>query len=106
MTTAVPSTALATIQPAFTDAKRLSCAFLSARAAIQPGSDRTHDDQLIPLIRHEIRRLFTGLSHQPPAPPLQLHWWRWRRRHQAIVRACPYRRRAPARHDYEVPPEY
>jgi hypothetical protein len=106
MTTAVPSTALATIQPAFTDAKRLSCAFLSALAAIQPGSDRTHDDQLIPLIRHEIRRLFTGLSHQPPAPPLQLHWWRWRRRHQATVRACHYRRRAPARHDNEVPPEY
>ena len=27
-----------------------------------------HDDQLIPLTRNEIRRLFTGLSQQPPHP--------------------------------------
>ena len=45
----------------------LACAFLSVLAATQPGSDRTHD-QLIPLTRHEIRRLFAGLSHQPPDP--------------------------------------
>ena len=48
---------------------------------------------LIPLTRNEIRKLFTGLCQQLPAPRLQLHWSRWRRRHQAIARACHYRRR-------------
>jgi hypothetical protein len=51
-------------------------------------------------------RLFTGLSRQPPAPSAQLHWSRWRRRHQATARACHYRRRALAPHDYEVSLEY
>ena len=54
------------------------------------------DDQLIPLTRHEIRRLLTGLSRQLAAPAAQLHWSRWRRRHQATARACHYRRRALA----------
>jgi hypothetical protein len=51
---------------------------------------------MIPLTRHEIRRLFTGLGQQLPAPQLQLHWSRWRRCHQATARACHYRRRALA----------
>jgi hypothetical protein len=74
----------------------LACAFLSVLAATQPGSDHTHDDQLIPLTRHEIRRLFTGLHQQRHPPAMQLHWSRWRRRHQATARACHYRQPAPA----------
>ncbi|MGH3199773.1 MAG: hypothetical protein ACRDNT_28515 [Streptosporangiaceae bacterium] len=46
--------------------------------------------------RHEIRRLFTGLLQQLPASATQLHWSRWRRRHQATARACHYRRRTLA----------
>jgi SRSO17 transposase len=72
----------------------LACAFLSVLAAAQPGGSRPRDGQLIPLTCHEIRRLFTGLCQQPPAPATQLHWSRWRRRHQATARACHYRRRA------------
>jgi SRSO17 transposase len=72
----------------------LACAFLSALAAAEPDDSCTHRDQLIPLTRHEIRRLFTGLCPQPTAPALQLKWSRWRRRHQATARACHYRRRA------------
>jgi hypothetical protein len=67
----------------------LACAFLSVLAAIHPGGD----DQLIPLTRNEIRRLFTALRQQPPAPRI-LHWSRWRRRHQYTARASHYRRRA------------
>ena len=73
----------------------LACAFLSVLAAARPDGSGTHNDQLVPLTRHEIRRLFTGLCQQPPAPRVQLHWSRWRRRHQATARACHYRRRAP-----------
>jgi SRSO17 transposase len=72
----------------------LACAFLSVLAATQPEDSRTHHDQLIPLTRHEIRRLFTGLCQQPATPAIQLKWSRWRRRHQATARACHYRRRA------------
>jgi SRSO17 transposase len=71
----------------------LACAFLSVLAA-QPGHTDRHDDPLIPLTRNEIRRLFTGLRQQLPAPRKQLHWSRWRRRHQATAQACHYRRRA------------
>jgi SRSO17 transposase len=76
----------------------LAHAFLSVLAASQPSDGHPHDDQLIPLTRHEIRRLFTGLLQQLPAPGLQLHWSQWRRRHQATARASHYRRRtcAPA----------
>ena len=74
----------------------LAHAFLSVLAATQPSDGHTHNDQLIPLTRNEIRRLFTGLSHQQPAPAMQLHWSRWRRRHQATARACHYRQRALA----------
>lgn len=44
----------------------LACVFLSVLAASHPG--RAHDDQLIPLTRNEIRRLFTGLHQQVPPP--------------------------------------
>jgi hypothetical protein len=74
----------------------LACAFLSVLTAAQPGGGQARDDQLIPLTRHEIRRLFTGLAQQSPAPAMQLRWSRWRRRHQATARACHYRRRALA----------
>jgi hypothetical protein len=73
----------------------LACAFLSVLAAARPDGSGTHNDQLVPLTRHEIRRLFTGLDQQRPAPATQLYWSRWRRRHQAAARACHYRRRAP-----------
>jgi hypothetical protein len=72
----------------------LAHAFLSVLAATQPGGSRPHDGQLIPLTPNEIRRLFTGLLQQPPAPRLQLHWSRWRRLHQATARACHYRKRS------------
>jgi SRSO17 transposase len=71
-------------------------AFLSVLAAAPPACDQAADDQLIPLTRHEIRRLFTGLCQQLPAPAMQLHWSRWRRRHQATAQASHYRRRALA----------
>ena len=73
----------------------LACAFLFVLAATQPACDHAHSD-LIPLTRNEIRKLFTGLRLQLPAPRLQLHWSRWRRRHQATAQACHYRRRALA----------
>jgi SRSO17 transposase len=72
----------------------LAHAFLSVLAAAQPGHSVPHDDRLIPLTRNEIRRLFTGLRQQLPSPRTQLHWSRWRRRHQATARTCHYRRRA------------
>jgi SRSO17 transposase len=74
----------------------LAHAFLSVLAAIQPAAGHPQDDQLIPLTRNEIRRLFTGLRQQLPAPAMQLHWSRWRRRHQATARASHYRRRTRA----------
>lgn len=68
-------------------------AFLSVLAG-QAAASHPDDEQLIPLTRHEIRRLLTGLSRQLAAPAAQLHWSRWRRRHQATARNCHYRRRA------------
>jgi SRSO17 transposase len=72
----------------------LAHAFLSVLAAAAPSRDHAPGDQLIPLTRNEIRRLFTGLCQQPSAPRSQLRWSRWRRRHQATARACHYRQRA------------
>jgi SRSO17 transposase len=46
----------------------LACAFLSVLAASQADDGEPPDKQLIPLTRHEIRRLFTGLDQQRPAP--------------------------------------
>ena len=79
----------------------LAHAFLSVLAASQqppqastaPATNRP-PLRLIPLTRNEIRRLFTGLlTHLHPAA-FQLHWSHWRRHHQAVARACHYRRRA------------
>jgi len=72
----------------------LACAFLSILAATSPAPGHRREDQMIPLTRNELRRLFTGLTQQPPAAAMQLHWSRWRRRHQATARTCHYRRRA------------
>jgi len=72
----------------------LAHAFLAVLAAAQADDQDPSGRQLIPLTCNEIRRLFTALSHQPPAPRLQLHWSRWRRRHQYIARACHYRKQA------------
>jgi SRSO17 transposase len=72
----------------------LAHAFLAVLAATQAGDGNPDDDQLIPLTCNEIRRLFTGLCQQPPVPQIQLHWSRWRRRHQYTARACHYRQRA------------
>jgi hypothetical protein len=47
----------------------LAHAFLSVLATTQPADGHPEDDQLIPLTRNEIRRLFTGLRQQLPAPP-------------------------------------
>ncbi len=77
----------------------LACAFLSVMTATQaiPGDGVCRDPngrELIPLTRNEIRRLFTSLARQPRPARDQLHWSRWRRRHQAIARRCHYQRRA------------
>ena len=74
----------------------LACAFLSVLAVTQPDGGHAGENQLIPLTRNEIRRLFTGLCQQPSAPQMQLHWSRWRRRHQATARASHYRQTALA----------
>jgi SRSO17 transposase len=71
----------------------LAHAFLSVLAATAPHGPGPGAGQLIPLTRNEIRRLFTGLGQQPATPRKQLHWSRWRRRHQATAQACHYRRR-------------
>src|SRR5215469_10371137 len=71
----------------------LAHAFLAVLAATQADHANPDDDQLIPLTCNEIRRLFTGLCQQLPAPRIQLHWSRWRRRHQYTARACHYRQR-------------
>ena len=80
----------------------LAHAFLSVMTATQASDPDTHRggdpaadhiSRLVPLTRNEIRRLFTGLLARPLPASVQLHWSRWRRRHQAIARACHYRRR-------------
>ncbi|HEY2286097.1 MAG TPA: hypothetical protein VGH88_10180 [Streptosporangiaceae bacterium] len=71
----------------------LAHAFLSVLAS-QAAASHPDGEQLIPLTRHEIRRLLTGLTRQLAAPAAQLNWPRWRRRHQATARNCHYRRRA------------
>ena len=84
----------------------LACAFLAVLAAAQPDGSHPHDDQLIPLTRNEIRRLFTGLCPQPPAP-----------RHAAALvplatpppghrPSLPLPATSPRPHDHEVSLEY
>lgn len=73
----------------------LAHAFLTVLAATQP-TPRPDGEDLIPLTRHEIRRLFTGLNPTSPSRVAnavhRLRWSGWRRRHQARARACHYRR--------------
>jgi SRSO17 transposase len=77
----------------------LAHAFLSVMTAVQPAPEpgAMHRDQagndMIPLTRNEIRRLFTSLLHCPRPARHQLHWSAWRRRHQATARNCHYQRR-------------
>jgi hypothetical protein len=54
----------------------LAHAFLAVLAASAPDGSPPQNDQLIPLTCNEIRRLFTGLCQQLPAPRSQLHWSR------------------------------
>ena len=49
---------------------------------------------LIPLTRNEIRRLITGLTSRLQIMAFHLHWSLWRRHHQAVARACHFKRRA------------
>lgn len=72
----------------------LAHAFLSVTAATERARNPAPDG-LIALTVNEIRGLFTRLLPRiaPPATHI-LRWSRWRRRHQAVARACHYRRRA------------
>jgi SRSO17 transposase len=78
----------------------LAHAFLSVLTATQPdlvtddSSDAGSDAWLIPLTRNEIRRLLTGLLARLEPVALRLHWSHWRRHHQAVARACHFKRRA------------
>jgi SRSO17 transposase len=80
----------------------LAHAFLSVLAAAAPPTaarvDRDDDPassqlELIPLTRNEIRRLFTTTVTVLRTLQQRLHWSQWRRHHQAVARACHYRRR-------------
>ena len=83
----------------------LAHAFLSVLAG-QAAASHPDDEQLIPLTRHEIRRLLTGLSRQLAAPAAQLHWSRWRRRHQATARTVTTADEPKHPHDHELSLEY
>src|ERR1017187_7642740 len=48
----------------------LACALLS----VQPGNGHPPAGQVIPLTRHEISRLLTGLQQQPPQPSPACSW--------------------------------
>ena len=73
----------------------LAHAFLSVMAATQPTPDSTPEDELIPLTRNEIRRLFATLLGAPIRDiSRRLRWSRWRRRHQARARTSHYQRQA------------
>jgi SRSO17 transposase len=85
----------------------LAHAFLSVMTATQPAradndpADNDHAQAgrptLIPLTRNEIRRLFTTAISVLRSLEHRLHWSQWRRRHQAVARACHYRRRPEQR---------
>lgn len=73
----------------------LAHAFLSVMAATQPTPDPTPENELIPLTRNEIRRLFATLLGAPIRDiSRRLRWSRWRRRHQARARRSHYQRQA------------
>lgn len=73
----------------------LAMAFLAVITRAERDRSTTPDG-LIPYTLNEIRRLFDALT-VGPAPRSHDHilsWSHWRRRHQAIARACHYRRRS------------
>ena len=78
----------------------LAHAFLSVLTATQPGpapediTETATPGTLIPLTRNEIRRLFTGLLTRLEPALFRLRWSHWRRHHQAVARACHFKRRA------------
>jgi hypothetical protein len=53
------------------------------------------DEPLVSLSVPELRRLMTRLAAGHPVAEV-LRWSRWRRRHQAIARACHVNRRRTA----------
>jgi SRSO17 transposase len=68
----------------------LAHAFLSVMAATEPDPP----DDLIPLTRNEIRRLFTTATAPLASTTHTLRWSRWRRRHQTRARNAHYHRQA------------
>jgi SRSO17 transposase len=78
----------------------LAHAFLSVLTATQPQVPATGDPRsqlrtgLVPLTRNEIRRLITRLTSHLQVMAFHLHWSLWRRHHQAVARACHFKRRA------------
>jgi SRSO17 transposase len=72
----------------------LAHAFLSVMTAAQAATPTSDVDDLIPLTRNEIRRLFTAAIAPVRTAAHALKWSRWRRRHQARARASHYRRQA------------
>jgi SRSO17 transposase len=70
----------------------LAHAFLAVATAIE----RAHapvPESMIELTVNEFRRLFDALHlHRNPSIETLLAWSAWRRRHQAVARACHYRR--------------
>ena len=78
----------------------LAHAFLSVLTASQPtpkARDHAHDQsfaELIPLTHNEIRRIFAGLTARLESVAFRLDWSVWRRHHQAVARACHFKRRA------------
>jgi len=72
----------------------LAHAFLSVMTAAQAATPTSDVDDLIPLTRNEIRRLFTSAIAPVRTAAHALKWSRWRRRHQARARASHYRRQA------------
>ena len=63
-----------------------------ASGATNPGADSLPG--LIPLTRNEIRRMFAGLTTILEPVSFRLDWSLWRRHHQAVARACHFKRRA------------
>ncbi|HEX5204779.1 MAG TPA: IS701 family transposase, partial [Actinoplanes sp.] len=76
-------------------------AFLSVLTATSPAttapSGQAHDPAnagMIRLTRNEIRHMLTILTSRPHTVSFRLGWSLWRRHHQAVARACHFKRRA------------
>lgn len=79
----------------------LAHAFLSVLTATSPATSPTSgnapdpaDAGLIRLTRNEIRRMLAILTSRPHTVSFRLDWSLWRRHHQAVARACHFKRRA------------